>query len=156
MQNRAQQCVIPCGPVRRLFAVATITISAIASSTGCAAVFGGSTQPVRFDSLPAGADISFATGQYVGQTPTSVTVSRSGMDTMVIKKEGYEDAHVFLDHKPLVGWFLWDLATCAIPVTLCIPLVVDAVTGAWFSLDDQYTVKLSPTKPSAASGDQKL
>ena len=113
--------------------------------TGCAAVFSGSTQSVRFDSIPPGADASYANGNYLGATPVQIQVPRSTLSTVVVKKDGYQDANVFLDHKPQGGWFAWDLATCIIPVTLCLPLLIDAVTGAWFQLDPQYTVKLSPT-----------
>jgi hypothetical protein len=41
------------------------------------------------------------------------------------------------------------MITCVIPVLLCIPVLVDALSGAWMTLDDEYRVKLDRL-PAAA------
>jgi hypothetical protein len=110
-------------------------------------MFNGGQESVRLESIPPGADVSYTNGQYVGQTPADATLSRASLNNSVVfKKDGYEDAHVSVEHRPEAGWFVWDIATCVIPVTLCVPLVVDAFSGGWFGIDERYTVKLTPAK----------
>jgi hypothetical protein len=50
------------------------------------------------------------------------------------------------------GWAVVDIATCVIPVALCIPLLVDAITGAWMDVDEQLRVRLSPGSDEGLPG----
>jgi hypothetical protein len=110
-------------------------------SLGCAAVFKGSTAEVQFDAVPAGADVR-VDGQYLGATPTQGELSRNQAQNVVVSKEGYVDQYVQVRRHPDTPWWFWDIGTCVIPVTLCIPLLVDAISGGWMSLDDNIRVKL--------------
>lgn len=49
-----------------------------------------------------------------------------------------------LDRSADVPWFFWDTATCVVPVLLCIPVLTDAISGAWWNYDDAYAVHLHP------------
>jgi len=54
------------------------------------------------------------------------------------------------------GWLTADILTCVFPVALCIPILVDALTGAWYDVDDQYVATMrrgtSGAPAAAASG----
>lgn len=124
----------------------TSNIAALALSlTGCAAVFKGSTQEVHFASVPGEADVR-VDAQYVGATPTKAEINRNSSQNIVISKDGYTTQYVKVKRSPDAPWWVWDIATCAIPIMLCIPVLVDAITGAWFSLDDDVRVKLDADK----------
>jgi hypothetical protein len=119
------------------------------AASGCAAVFKGSTQDVRFDALPPGADVR-VDGQYVGAAPAQAELRRADSVTVTVSKPGYADQSIRVQHHPDAPWFVWDIATCVVPVLLCIPVLVDAISGSWYSLEDEYRVKLDPAAPAAA------
>lgn len=112
-------------------------------STGCAWMFKGSKQEVEFVGIPDGSDVR-VDGQYVGSTPTKARLSRNGAQNVQVSKDGFKDQYVSVKRGPDTAWWFWDIATCVVPVTLCIPLLTDAVSGAWMSLDDEVRVKLDP------------
>jgi hypothetical protein len=121
------------------------------SLTGCAAVFKGGKQEVVFHGAPAGADVK-VDGAYAGSLPEAAAkVDRDRPPNIVITAQGFKEQYVHLQKKPDTPWWFWDIATCVVPVTLCIPALVDAISGAWYSYEDRYAVKLEPlpttTKP---------
>lgn len=118
-------------------------------SSGCAAVFKGTKQEVHFESVPIGADVR-VDNRYAGVTPVDAEVSRSSSQNIVVSKEGFKEQYVSLQRHPDTPWWFWDIATCVIPVTLCIPILVDAISGAWMSVDDGIRVKLDPAVQVAA------
>jgi hypothetical protein len=114
------------------------------SLTGCAAVFKGGKQDVIFHGAPAGADVK-VDGAYAGSLPEATAkVDRDRPPNIVISAQGYKEQYVHLQKKPDTPWWFWDIATCVVPVTLCIPALVDAISGAWYSYEDRYAVKLEP------------
>lgn len=131
-----------------------VTLAAVTPLTGCAAIFKGSKQDVRFVAVPEGSDVRIDS-QYAGETPTTARVDRNSSQNIVVSKDGYEKQYVKVQRHPDVAWWIWDIATCAVPVLLCIPLGVDALSGAWFSLDDEVRVKLdelpAPVQPPRAA-----
>jgi hypothetical protein len=120
----------------------------LTTSTGCAAVFKGSKQEVRFVADPERSDVR-VDGRYLGPTPAVGRVDRDRPQNVSVSKAGFKPQQVQLRKQADVPWFLWDIATCVVPVTLCIPVLVDAISGAWFSFDDEYAVKLDPEPPPA-------
>lgn len=112
-------------------------------STGCAWMFKGSKQEVRFTGIPDGADVRID-GQWAGAMPTKAELSRNHAQNVQVSKEGFKDQYVSVKRSPDTAWWFWDIATCVIPVTLCIPVLTDAISGAWMSLDDEVRVKLDP------------
>lgn len=138
---------------RTAFTSAT-TLSAMGlialAASGCATVFKGSQQTVRIESDPAGAAVE-TSGQLVGRTPTTTEVDRNGSTNFTVSAPGYADGYGQLRKRPDVGWWVADLSTCVIPVLLCVPLVVDAISGAWFNVDENYRVMLRPKEAGAAT-----
>lgn len=113
-------------------------------STGCAWMFkGGSKQDVHFSGAPDGADVR-VDGQWAGAMPTKAELSRGSAQNILVSKDGYKEQYVQIKRRPDVPWWFWDIVTCIVPVTLCIPVVTDAISGAWYSLDDEVRVKLDP------------
>jgi hypothetical protein len=119
------------------------------TSTGCAAVFKGSKQEVRFTADPERSDVR-VDGRYLGATPAVGRIDRDRPQNVNVRKDGFKPQQVQLRKQADVPWFLWDIATCVVPVTLCIPVLVDAISGAWYSFDDEYAVKLDPEAPPPA------
>lgn len=118
------------------------------SNNGCAFMFkapmGELRQTIDVQSIPEKADVEYA-GNYRGQTPTAVSASRYGSTTIVVNKSGYQEGDATLHSRPDTPWFIWDIGTCVFPVALCIPLLFDAVSGAWMTYDDdKVVVKLVP------------
>ncbi len=124
---------------RTLLVVASLAML----SSGCAAIFKGSKQTVRFEAIPGESDVR-SDGRFLGETPTEAKIDRDRPPNVAVSKDGFKEQHVQLQKKADTPWFFWDIATCVIPVTLCIPVLVDAISGAWYSYDDVYVVKLDP------------
>lgn len=112
-------------------------------STGCAAVFKGGYQEVQVVAIPEGSDLR-SNGEFIGETPTTLKVDRNNPGNLTVSKEGFAEQRLTLQRKPDTPWWIWDIATCAIPILLCIPIGVDAISGAWFSYQDTVRVKLEP------------
>jgi hypothetical protein len=117
--------------------------------SGCAAIFKGGKQEVIFHGAPDGADVK-VDGAYAGSLPEATAkVDRDRPPNIVITASGFKEQYVHLQKKPDTPWWFWDIATCVVPVTLCIPALVDAISGAWYSYEDRYAVKLEPLPVSA-------
>lgn len=114
-----------------------------ATSTGCAAIFKGGYQEVQVVAIPDGADIR-SNGEFAGQTPAAVKLDRNNAGNVVVSKDGFKDQYLSPQKKADTPWWIWDIATCVVPVLLCVPLGVDALSGAWFSYPDTIRVKLVP------------
>lgn len=124
-----------------------IALACSVSLFGCAAVFRGSKDHVVVDSDPAGAETKRGE-QSLGQTPVSFDVPRKGMTQVTLTKKGYDEHHVAVTKKMNGAWLTLDIVTC--PLLICIPLLVDAVTGAWFDVDEKYVAHLTPQATATA------
>jgi PEGA domain-containing protein len=118
------------------------------STFGCAAVFRGTTDTITIDSAPTGAEAKKG-GQRIGVTPTMYEADRSGVTQVSLSKPGYEEHNGTIKKRINAGWLTADILTCAFPVALCIPLIVDAISGAWFDLPKRYVASM---KPSGSTG----
>ena len=122
---------------------------------GCAAVFRGTKDTVTIESDPAGAEAKKGQRK-LGATPTKFEAERAGVTQITLTKNGYEDHHGIVKKRMNAGWLTVDIITCVFPVALCIPILVDALTGAWYDVDEQYRVTMTPgtsgATAAAASG----
>jgi hypothetical protein len=121
------------------------------SLLGCAAVFRSSKETIHVESNPPGADAKRYETK-VGTTPGDFEVDRSRPAQLTITKQGYEDQPIAVRKNVNTGWLVLDIATCVFPVALCIPLLVDALTGAWTDVDTRYMANLKPAGSAVASG----
>lgn len=132
----APRCVLALPPMRTA-AVFVLSLSLF----GCAAVFRGTTETVHIESAPEGAEATRGPRK-LGATPTKMKVDRQGVTQLTVKKEGYEDHHGVVKKTMNPGWLAADIITC-LPA-LCIPLLIDAFTGAWYDVDKRYVATMKP------------
>jgi hypothetical protein len=102
---------------------------------GCATLFNEKDPAVSFQSNPSEAKI-YVNGNYMGETPVALELKTDKSYTIEFRKEGYESKTYFLNNKIGVGWVVLDVLGGFIPI------IVDAVTGAWYEFDQENVVVL--------------
>jgi hypothetical protein len=112
------------------------------SLTGCAAMFRDSKTPVHVESDPPGASVAVEKG--AANTPLDVPVPRKGLTEVRMNMQGFEEHHGTVRKHVNGLWLVADLATCIVPLLLCVPLFVDAVSGAWYDVEPRYRAHLVP------------
>jgi hypothetical protein len=126
---------------------------ALATSTGCATVFRSGTVKVHVESDPGGAQARVGQSE-TKPTPAEMEVDRSSTSAVVINKQGYSEHRGLVKKKMNGGWLAADIISCA--WALCIPLLVDAISGAWLDVAPSYSAKLEPatggTAPAGSGG----
>lgn len=124
------------------------------SLCGCATVFRSGKEKVRVESDPTGAELRKG-DRVVGQTPTEIEVDRDSVSAVVVTKQGYAEHRGIVKKSLNPGWMTVDIGTCVFPILLCIPLLVDAISGAWYDVNPKYKAFLKPATdvPPTASGD---
>ena len=95
---------------------------------GCAAIFKGSNEQVYMNSDPAGAKI-YVNGALMGSTPVMLELKSNKTYNIEFRMDGYETKTYTLTNHLGAGWVILDVL-CGL-----LPVVVDAVTGAWYGLD---------------------
>jgi len=98
---------------------------------GCATIFKGSTDTVSYSSDPSGAKV-YVNGQLMGTTPFQLELKSNQTYTIEFRKEGYENRTVILNNSVGAGWIVLDVLFGLIPI------IVDAATGNWYSLDQSH------------------
>ena len=106
---------------------------------GCATLFKSKTVAINIDSDPQGAEI-YINGNRVGKTPMPFNTSHKQPITLTFKKEGYSDKTYIINNSVGAGWVILDCVGGFIPV------VIDAVTGNWYELDEKQVKVLMDAK----------
>jgi len=99
--------------------------------SGCATIFEGEFRDVKVNSEPAGAKI-FINGEYYSSTPLKIELRPNKTYIIEYRKKGYKTITRRIKNQIGVGWVILDVV-CGV-----IPVFVDAVTGAWYSLEQVY------------------
>lgn len=110
--------------LHKLTAIALLVIFA----TGCATLFKGSSEDVNMDSAPP-AEV-YINGEMRGETPLKLNLKTNDTYTVQFKKDGYETKTYNIGNSVGAGWVVLDIVGGVLPV------VVDAATGSWYSLDE--------------------
>ena len=105
----------------------TLALAALLIS-GCGALFIPSTKTVSVNSVPVEARVTIDGVDY-GLTPLAVELDNNESHTIVVSKDGYETVSCVLNAKVKGGIVVLDVLGGLLPV------VIDAATGAWKSLD---------------------
>lgn len=105
-----------------LAAVVLITLN------GCATILNGTSDNVQVNSEPPQAKV-YVDGYAVATTPAKVKLESKKVHYIEVKKEGYETWGYQVTNGVGAGWIILDIFFGIVPI------VVDAVTGAWYSLD---------------------
>lgn len=103
-------------------------ILAAALFTSCATIFKGDKQAVSFKSEPSNATV-IINGQERGATPLTLKLTTKETYRVRFVKDGVSSPEYLIDHSISGGYVVLDVLGGVIPV------LVDAVTGAWFNLD---------------------
>jgi hypothetical protein len=111
---------------------------------GCAAAFRPAKDSIHIESTPNGAEVQ-KNEKAAGVTPTDLDVERKKSTELTLNKPGYE-TYKGIPRRHINGaWITLDLVTCVF--LLCIPLLVDALTGAWYDVDN-YHASMKPGAPT--------
>lgn len=106
--------------------------------TSCATVFSGNSDDVTITSDPTGALVAID-GVPKGRTPLTVDLEKGNSYSVSVSKDGYEAGYATLTNRVGAGWVILDIFAGLVPV------VVDAVTGAWGGLSpDTVHLVLTP------------
>jgi hypothetical protein len=98
--------------------------------SSCALVFKGTKQEVSFRSDPKRAEV-YINGIRMGETPLTLKLVTKQTYAIEFKIEGYKPKSVQINNKVGAGWVVLDIVLGLVPV------IVDAATGAWYSLDQK-------------------
>lgn len=111
------------GTVACLFAVTVWLL------TGCATVYKEKTTNVSFNSEPSGARI-YVDGKLRGITPIKMWLESKHVYEVKFRKKGFETKTYTITNHISPIWVIIDVIYGIVPV------IVDAQTGAWKSLDE--------------------
>jgi hypothetical protein len=84
----------------------------------------------HFASEPGGAEV-WMNGQKMGTTPYAMKLKVNKTYTIEFRKEGYESKSYNLNNNIGAGWIILDVLAGLVGV------IVNAATGAWYSLDQE-------------------
>ena len=98
--------------------------------SSCALVFKGTKQDVSFRSEPQRAEV-YVNGIRMGETPLTLRLVTKQTYAIEFRREGYKPKSVQINNKVGAGWVVLDIVLGLVPV------VIDAATGAWYSLDQK-------------------
>ena len=102
-----------------------IVIALLFSS--CATVFSGNTDDVTITTDPGNALVTID-GIPRGYTPLTLELEKGDTYNVTITKDGFLPGYATIANKIGAGWVILDI------VAGLVPLVIDAVTGAWGGL----------------------
>ena len=110
----------------KILAIALICIY----SSSCALDFKGTKEEVVFGSDPQRAEV-YVNGVRMGETPLTLKLVTKQTYAIEFRREGYKPKSVQINNKVGAGWVVLDIVLGLVPV------VIDAATGAWYSLDQK-------------------
>jgi hypothetical protein len=100
------------------------------SLMGCATLFKGTNSDIAMSSDPTGASV-YVDGQYVGDTPAKISLKSKGEYLIEFRKDGFKTKSIRVTNHIGAGWIILDVVAGLVPV------IIDAVTGAWYSFDQK-------------------
>jgi hypothetical protein len=109
---------------------AIVVLGLVLWLTGCATLFKGSTQEVNFNSNPQKVQV-VVNGVVMGETPCALKLEVKKTYDIEFKAEGYKTKAYHITNHVGAGWIVLDVLGGLVPV------IIDAVTGAWYSLDQK-------------------
>jgi hypothetical protein len=98
--------------------------------SNCATIIKGTSEEVRFGSEPQKAEV-WINGVRAGETPLSLKLEKKKTYQIEFRKEGHKPVTRNITNRIGVGWIILDVLAGLVPV------VIDAATGAWYSLDQK-------------------
>lgn len=107
-----------------------VILASVVILSGCATILKSSTELIVIQSDPQGAR-AVVNGLEVGVTPLTVPTNGTKDQVIMLSKDGYVPQTMFITSSVGAGWVIADI--------LCgfWPIVIDAATGNWKSLDQK-------------------
>ncbi len=103
------------------------------SINGCGLILSGNKGDVYINSNPDGAKV-YIDGLYFGKTPIALTL-KSNKDYLIeFRKDGYEKQTRIVNSSIAGGYIILDVLFGLVPI------VIDAATGGWCTLDDDFVI----------------
>ncbi|MCJ7579297.1 MAG: PEGA domain-containing protein [Candidatus Aminicenantes bacterium] len=99
--------------------------------SNCATIFKGEFRDVSINSEPGDAQV-YINGEFQGRTPLKLELRPDEPLTIEFRREGYKTEVRRITNKIGVGWIVLDVVAGLVPV------LVDALTGAWYEFDQRY------------------
>jgi len=115
--------------VRKVISV-LMCVTILTVMFGCASIVNGTSQDIKINSNPAGAQVSI-NGQNIAVTPAVVTLKRGSDHTLVFDKEGYNSVTLHIN-KEFNSWVLGNLIIGGI-----IGIIIDFSNGAAYKLSPE-------------------
>jgi hypothetical protein len=103
----------------------------VASFSSCATVLKGDMEGVRLNSEPPAARV-YINGEYYGRTPLEIELKCYESYTIEFVKEGHERVVRRITNRIGAGYVVLDVVCGFVPV------VIDALTGSWYKLNQHY------------------
>lgn len=120
----------------------------VVSINGCGLILSGSKDNLYIYSTPKGAKV-YINGYYMGETPLPLTL-KSDKDYIVeFRKEGYESKTKIINSSVAPGYIILDI------VAAFVPIIIDAATGGWYTLDNDYCNVILNTEADVAERKRK-
>ncbi len=116
----------------------------VATGPGCATVLAQKTKTISVQSNPPGATV-FLDGNPVGVTPGAVQVLNKSTHQIRFQLAGHQDGGCTLTSTVGAGWVILDVLF----LLALVPIIVDAVTGDWGSVDQVECVRTLLPAPGA-------
>ena len=99
--------------------------------SNCATIFKGEYRDVRINSEPDDTQV-YVNGEFQGRTPLKLELRPNESYTIEFRRKGYKTEVRQIKNKIGVGWIVLDVVSGLIPV------LVDALTGAWYEFEQRY------------------
>lgn len=96
--------------------------------SGCGLLFNGTKDKVNFTSEPSSSKV-YVDGTFMGNTPVELVLKSNKTYIVEFKKDGYARQTYNLTNGIAAGYVILDVLGGLIPV------IIDAATGAWYTLD---------------------
>jgi PEGA domain len=106
-----------------------VGICILLGTTGCATILKGKYQSIAVSSEPSDARVTI-NGNYAGKTPVITRVNGTKEQVVEVSKDGYSTRTMIVTTSVGAGWIVADFL-CGV-----LPMLVDAITGDWNSLDN--------------------
>lgn len=113
------------------------------SINGCGLTFSGNKDDVYFYSTPYGAEV-YINGDYMGETPLPLTLKSDKDYVVEFRKKGYKKEIRLINSSVAGGYVILDVILGFFPV------IIDAATGGWYTLDEEYVDAELETTTEAA------
>ncbi len=110
----------------------------VLATSGCATLFGSQFKTIAMSSNPNEAEV-WIDGVRRGTTPVSIQLDQRNSHIVTFRKEGHDDVVCELATTVDAKWVILDVLGGLLPV------IVDAATGAWRSIDRGTCNMVLPT-----------